>query len=43
MEALRALDKQANEKDTARYRRVLRRSRFEHRRRPSSTESRSIN
>jgi hypothetical protein len=43
MEALRALDKQANEKDAARYRRVLRRSRFEHRLRPSSAERRSIN
>jgi hypothetical protein len=42
MEALRALDKQANEKDTARYRRVLRRSRFEHRPR-LPTERRSIN
>jgi hypothetical protein len=30
MEALRTLDKEANEKDAARYRRVLRRSRFEH-------------
>src|ERR1700761_3492623 len=43
MEALRALDKQANEKDTAHYRRVLCRSRFEHRPRPSPTERRSIN
>jgi hypothetical protein len=43
MEALRTLDKQANEKDAARYRRVLRRSRFERRPRPSSTERRSIN
>jgi hypothetical protein len=43
MEALRTLDKQANEKDSARYRRVLRRSRFEHRGRASSTERRSIN
>ena len=43
MEALRTLDKQANEKDTARYRRVLRRSRFEHRPRPSPTERRSVN
>lgn len=43
MEALRALDKQANEKDAARYRRVLRRNRFEHRPRPSSMERRSIN
>jgi len=43
MEALRTLDKQANEKDSARYRRVLRRSRFENRSRPSSSERRSIN
>jgi hypothetical protein len=43
MEALRTLDKQANEKDSARYRRVLRRSRFEFRPRPSSSERRSIN
>ena len=43
MEALRTLDKQANEKDSARYRRVLRRSRFNHRGRPSSIERRSIN
>jgi hypothetical protein len=43
MEALRTLDKQANEKDSARYRRVLRRNRFEHRPRPSSSERRSIN
>ena len=43
MEALRTLDKQASDKDSARYRRVLRRSRFEHRRRPSSIDSRSLN
>ena len=43
MEALRTLDKQANEKDSARYRRVLRRSRFEHRERSSSIDRRSIN
>src|SRR5512146_1829602 len=43
MEALRTLDKQANEKDNARYRRVLRRSRFENRSRPCSSERRSIN
>lgn len=43
MEALRALDKQADEKDAARYRRVLRRSRLEHRPHPSPTERRSIN
>jgi hypothetical protein len=43
MEALRTLDKQVNEKDAARYRRVLRRSRLEHRPRPSFTERRSIN
>ena len=43
MEALRTLDKQANEKDSARYRRVLRRSRFENRPPPPSSERRSIN
>jgi hypothetical protein len=43
MEALRTLDKQANEKDSARYRRELRRSRFENRSPPSSRERRSIN
>ena len=43
MEALRTLDKQANEKDAARYRRLVRRSRFEHRTRPPSSERRSIN
>lgn len=43
MEALRTLDKQANEKDSARYRRLLRRSRFEHRGRPSSSERPSNN
>lgn len=43
MEALRALDKQADEKDAARYRRVLRRSRLEYRPNPSPTERRSIN
>jgi hypothetical protein len=44
MEALRALDKQANEKDSERYRRVLRRNRLEHRSRPpSSRERHSIN
>jgi hypothetical protein len=43
MEALRTLDKQANEKDGARYRSVLRRNRFENRSRPSSGERRSIN
>jgi hypothetical protein len=43
MEALRTLDKQANETDSARYRRVLRRSRFENRPRPSSGERRFIN
>ena len=43
MEALRTLDKQVNDKDSARYRRVLRRRRFEHRRRPSSIDSRSLN
>jgi len=34
MEALRTLDKQANEKDAACYRRVLRRSRLKHDPRP---------
>jgi len=43
MEALRTLDKEANEKDGARYRSVLRRNRFENRSRPSSGERRSIN
>jgi hypothetical protein len=43
MEALRTLDKEANEKDAARYRRVLRRSRFEHRPPPRPSERRSIN
>ena len=43
MEALRTLDKQANEKDSARYRRVMRRSRFENRPPPPSSERRSIN
>jgi hypothetical protein len=43
MDALRTLDKQANEKDSARYRRVLRRSRLENRIRPSSSERGSIN
>jgi len=43
MEALRTLDKQANEKGSARYRRVLRRSRFENRPPPPSSERRSIN
>lgn len=43
MEALCTLDKQANEKDAERYRRVLRRSRFEHRPLPSPVERRSIN
>jgi hypothetical protein len=45
MEALRTLDKQVNEKgdDSRRYRRVLRRTRSEHRPRPPSGERRSIN
>jgi hypothetical protein len=43
VEALRTLDKQANEQDSARYRRVLRRSRLEHRARPPSRERHSIN
>jgi hypothetical protein len=42
MEALRALDKQANEKDTTRYRRALRRIRFEHRPPPASSPRRSL-
>jgi len=43
IEALRTLDNQANDKaaDSARYRRVLRRRRFEHR--PPSSERHSIN
>jgi hypothetical protein len=43
MEALRTLDKQVNDTDSARYRRMLRRSRFENRSRPFSSERRSIN
>jgi hypothetical protein len=43
MEALRTLDKQANEEDAARYRRVLRRGRLEHRLRSPSIERRSLN
>ncbi len=43
MEALRTLDKQATERDSARYRRVLRRSRFENRPRPPTVERRSMN
>jgi hypothetical protein len=43
MDALRALDTQANEKDSARYRRVLRRNGLEHRARPPSRERHSIN
>jgi hypothetical protein len=43
MEALRTLDKQANGKDSARYRRELRRSRLEHRAGPPSVERRSMN
>ena len=43
MEALRKLDQQANEKDSARYRRVLRRSRFENRSRRPFGERSSIN
>jgi hypothetical protein len=43
MEALRTLDKQVNERDSARYRRVSRRSRFENRPRPPTVERRSIN
>jgi len=43
MEALRTLDKQANEKDSARYRRVLRHGRFENPSRAFSSERRSLN
>ncbi len=43
MEALRTLDKEANAKDSAHYRRLLRRGRLEQRPRPSSMERRSIN
>ena len=43
MEALRTLDKQANETDSLRYRRALRRSRFENRPRTPTVERRSIN
>src|SRR5579862_7527426 len=43
MDALRTLDEQANKKDSARYRRVLRRSRLDNRSPPSSGERRSIN
>jgi hypothetical protein len=43
MDALRTLDKEANEKDSARYRRLLRRSRLEHRPRAPTVERRSIN
>jgi hypothetical protein len=43
MEALRTLDKEANAKDSAHYRRLLRRGRLEQRPPPSSIERRSIN
>jgi len=45
MEALRTLDKQASEQgsDSARYRRLLRRSRFERRSRSPSGEDHSLN
>ena len=43
MEALRTLDKQATAKDSAHYRRLLRRGRLEQRPRPPSIEGRSIN
>jgi hypothetical protein len=43
MEALRTLDKQASEKDAARYRRVLPRSRLVHRPLPATSERRSTN
>jgi len=43
MEALRMLDEESNAKDSAHYRRLLRRGRLEQRPRPSSMERRSIN
>jgi len=43
MEALRTLDKEVNAKDSAHYRRLLRRGRLEQRPRPPSIERRSIN
>ncbi len=43
IEALRALDKQASENDSVRYRRLLRRDRLEKRPRPASVERRPIN
>jgi hypothetical protein len=43
IDALRTLDKQANEMDSARYRRLLRNGRLEHLQRPPSIERRSLN
>ena len=43
MEALRTLDKKTNAKDSAHYRRLLRRGRLGQRPRPPSIERRSIN
>jgi hypothetical protein len=43
MEALRTLDNEANAKDSAHYRRLLRRGRLEQRPLPPSTDRRSIN
>jgi hypothetical protein len=43
IDALRTLDKHAKEKDSAHYRRVLRRGRFEHRSHPPSREGQSMN
>src|ERR1700757_1408463 len=43
IEALRTLDREANAKDSANYRRLLRRGRLEQRPPPSSVERRSLN
>ena len=43
MDALRTLDKEGNAKDSAHYRRLLRRGRLEQRPRTPSVERRSIN
>jgi hypothetical protein len=43
VEALRTLDREANAKDSAHYRRVLRDGRLEQRPPPSSVERRSLN
>jgi hypothetical protein len=43
IEALRTLDREANAKDSAHYRRLLRRGRLEQRPPPSSVERRSLN